>query len=113
MSQRYSWSRSPLVATVGLAALLSAPVGAQYGRAESGLQLPFENGRIRVSQISVPAGAMLPPLLDAAFLVPSSSRARFRSAARRAAAQCHRADIGFVLTGPWPPYHFVAAGDGT
>ena len=71
----------------------------------------------RLSRASVrreaPAGAMLPPLLDAAFLVPSSSRARFRSAARRAAAQCHRADIGFVLTGPWPPYHFVAAGDGT
>ena len=69
----------------------------------------------RLSRASVrrqaPAGAILPPLLDAAFLVATTSRARFRAAARRAAAQSHRAHVDFVLTGPWPPYNFVAAGD--
>jgi hypothetical protein len=59
-----------------------------------------------------PDGAMVPPLLDAAFLVTSTSRARFRAAARRAAAACRRAHADFVLTGPWPPYNFVGAGDG-
>ena len=45
----------------GLAALLSAPIRAQYGTPQAGgLQLPFENGRIRVTQISVPAGGALP-----------------------------------------------------
>ena len=61
MSDRYPLSRSPLVAMLGLTALLTAPVGAQYGRMDRpGLQLPFENGRIRVTQISVPAGGALP-----------------------------------------------------
>ena len=60
MKHRYPLSRSPLVATVGLAALLTAPVGAQYGRADGRLQLPFANGRVRITQGSVPAGAMLP-----------------------------------------------------
>ena len=61
MSDRYPLSRSPLVAMLGFTALLTAPVGAQYGRMDRpGLQLPFENGRIRVTQISVPAGGALP-----------------------------------------------------
>ena len=61
MTHRYPLSRFPLVATVGLTAVLTAPVGAQYGRTEAaGLQLPFENGRIRVTQISIPSGGMLP-----------------------------------------------------
>ena len=59
-----------------------------------------------------PDGAMVPPLLDAAFLVTSAARARFRAAARRAAAECRGAHADFVLTGPWPPYNFVAAGGG-
>ena len=61
MSHRYSLPRSPLVAMLGLTALLTVPVGAQYSRMDRpGLQLPFENGRIRVTQISVPAGGVLP-----------------------------------------------------
>jgi hypothetical protein len=53
------------------------------------------------------SGAARPPLLDAAFLVPSRSRARFRGAARRLAAGC--ADVGaeMTLTGPWPAYNFI------
>lgn len=53
-----------------------------------------------------PAGAT-PPLLDAAFLVPSSRRDRFRSAARREAEACARAGAQLTLTGPWPAYNFI------
>jgi hypothetical protein len=48
-----------------------------------------------------------PPLLDAAFLVPATARARFKAGARRAAADCTRAGAEMTLTGPWPPYNFV------
>ena len=58
-----------------------------------------------------PKGVVTPPLLDAAFLVPAASLARFKSAARRAAASCARAGAEMTLTGPWPPYNFVQAGD--
>ncbi len=54
-----------------------------------------------------PDGAVAPPLLDAAFLVPAASLRRFKAAARRAAAACARAGSEMTLTGPWPPYNFV------
>jgi hypothetical protein len=54
-----------------------------------------------------PQGAAAPPLLDAAFLVPTSGRTRFKAAARRAARQCHDAGASMSLTGPWPAYNFV------
>jgi hypothetical protein len=54
--------------------------------------------------------AAVPPLLDAAFLVPASRRTRFRAAARRAAANCRKAGIQLTLSGPWPAYNFVQAG---
>ena len=57
-----------------------------------------------------------PPLLEAAFLVRSRGRARFRSAARRAARVCNIAGAEMTLTGPWPAYNFVAEqrqGDGS
>lgn len=47
-------------------------------------------------------------LLDAAFLVRRSSQARFSFAARRLAATAHQAGCELTLSGPWPPYHFVA-----
>jgi hypothetical protein len=53
-----------------------------------------------------PAGAV-PPLLDAAFLVPSARRVRFRAAARRAAKACAGVGADMTLTGPWPAYNFV------
>lgn len=54
-----------------------------------------------------PEGAAAPPLLDAAFLVPTAALARFKTAARRAAAACAHAGAEMTLTGPWPPYNFV------
>jgi hypothetical protein len=48
-----------------------------------------------------------PPLLDAAFLVPNSTRARFKTAARSEAARCAAAGGRLMLTGPWPAYNFI------
>jgi hypothetical protein len=50
-----------------------------------------------------------PPILEAAFLVATTSRARFKAEARRQAAACASAGAGMTLTGPWPAYNFVAA----
>lgn len=58
-----------------------------------------------------PADAATPPLLDAAFLVPASKRARFTQTARREAAACARAGAHMTLTGPWPAYNFVQGDD--
>ena len=57
-----------------------------------------------------PPGA-IPPLLDAAFLVPAAKRARFRTAARRVARVCAEAGAEMTLTGPWPAYNFVQAAE--
>jgi hypothetical protein len=51
-----------------------------------------------------------PPVLDAAFLVPTAARVRFKAEARRQANALARAGAELVVTGPWPPYNF--AGDG-
>jgi hypothetical protein len=56
-----------------------------------------------------PAGA-LPPLLDAAFLVPRARRATFQVAARAAAKVCANAGAEMTVTGPWPAYNFVETG---
>ena len=56
-----------------------------------------------------PKGAASPPLLDAVFLVPADRRGRFRSAARRLAAEAAGAGAEMTLSGPWPPYNFVDA----
>ena len=53
-----------------------------------------------------PAGAT-PPLLDAAFLVPASKRAKFTDAARREAEACARAGAQLTVSGPWPAYSFI------
>jgi hypothetical protein len=55
----------------------------------------------------VPPGAVAPPLLDAAFLVPADRRARFKAAARRLAAAATTAGTEMTVTGPWPAYNFV------
>ena len=49
------------------------------------------------------------PVLDAAFLVPARRRSRFHAAARRVAKQVADRGGRMTLTGPWPPYNFVAA----
>lgn len=55
----------------------------------------------------VPEGASTPPLLDAAFLVPATGRARFKAAVRKLAATNARAGAEMTLSGPWPSYNFV------
>jgi gas vesicle protein GvpL/GvpF len=61
----------------------------------------------RVREAGREAGSN-PPVLDAAFLVPTTARARFKREARRQAAALVRAGADLVLTGPWPAYNFVA-----
>jgi len=59
----------------------------------------------RVSgELPVPGG---PLLLDAAFLVPASRSARFRSLAAREARTLDRDGYRVTLTGPWPAYSFI------
>jgi hypothetical protein len=58
-----------------------------------------------------PEAATAPPLLDVAFLVPTSRRVRFKKAAHREAERCVRAGATLTLTGPWPAYNFVHAED--
>jgi len=47
-------------------------------------------------------------LLDAAFLVSAGKSAAFRSAVRRETRDLRAAGIAVSLTGPWPPYNFIA-----
>ena len=54
---------------------------------------------------------MVPPLLDAAFLVPVRRRARFRAAAADAARQVTQQGAQFTVTGPWPAYNFVSVSE--
>jgi hypothetical protein len=58
-----------------------------------------------------PDGAVSPPLVDAAFLVPVGRRTRFRTMVRRTAADCRKAGADLTLTGPWPAYNFVRTED--
>ena len=53
-----------------------------------------------------PAGRRV--LLDAAFLVRRGRVKPFQGAVRKAAARLQRDGYELTLTGPWPPYNFVA-----
>jgi hypothetical protein len=53
---------------------------------------------------------IVPPLLDAAFLVPVSQRARFKAAVKRVADETDSVGVDTTLTGPWPAYNFVQSG---
>jgi hypothetical protein len=57
----------------------------------------------------VPSAAKTPPLLDAAFLVPARSRARFHGTAKKLAETCSSAGAEMTLSGPWPAYNFIQA----
>ncbi len=48
-----------------------------------------------------------PPVLEAAFLVRSSERARFAAEARRQQRSLKEVGAELTLTGPWPAYNFV------
>ena len=60
--------------------------------------------RRAASELPVEGG---PLLLDAAFLVPTSRSARFRTIAVREARALDREGYRVLLTGPWPPYSFI------
>lgn len=57
----------------------------------------------------VPSAVQTPPLLDAAFLVPTRSRARFHGAAKKLAQTCAGAGAEMIVSGPWPAYNFIVA----
>lgn len=55
----------------------------------------------------VPSATAVPPLLDAAFLVPARSRSRFHGAAKKLAETFAGAGVEMTLSGPWPAYNFI------
>jgi hypothetical protein len=59
-----------------------------------------------------PENATTPPLLDAAFLVPSTARTDFLAAVRLAAGKCRTAGAELTLTGPWAAYNFIQSAEG-
>jgi hypothetical protein len=61
----------------------------------------------RVRESRAEAGTN-PPILDAAFLVASRSRARFKAEVRRQARALDAAGASVTLSGPWPAYNFVS-----
>jgi len=65
-----------------------------------------EEARRRTATDQSAPGARL--LLDAAFLVASSRTRTFRAAVSRSARAIGAAGVVVSLTGPWPPYNFIA-----
>jgi hypothetical protein len=60
MTRRCSPSLVPVAAALALAAMLTAPAGAQYGPLTGGLSLPWENNRARITELAVARSASLP-----------------------------------------------------
>jgi hypothetical protein len=60
--------------------------------------------RRAASELPVQGG---PLLLDAAFLVPRTRAAAFKTLAARESRALARQGYGLTVTGPWPPYTFV------
>jgi hypothetical protein len=60
----------------------------------------------RRAPLDAEAGARV--LLDAVFLVPSTKVTRFQAAVKGVSARLVEAGCAVTLTGPWPPYNFVA-----
>jgi hypothetical protein len=65
-----------------------------------------KDGRTRPAMQQGGVGARL--LLDAFFLVERANVAAFRAAAKKMAAAIERPGLEVRLSGPWPPYNFVA-----
>jgi hypothetical protein len=64
-----------------------------------------DDSRRRTPAVEGPTSRMV---LDAAFLVPRRGARRFRAAVSEAARALTARGLELSLTGPWPPYHFVA-----
>jgi Gas vesicle synthesis protein GvpL/GvpF len=58
-------------------------------------------------QVRGPEPGTNPPVLEAAFLVRVSARARFAAEARRQERTLKQVGAELTLTGPWPAYNFV------
>lgn len=59
-------------------------------------------------RLPAPPGSAPTLLLDSVFLVPAARAARFQAALERFAKKLAALSADVVLSGPWPPYHFVA-----
>jgi hypothetical protein len=64
-----------------------------------------DDSRRRTPAVEGPTSRMV---LDAAFLVPRRDSRRFRAAVSAAVKALGARGLVLTLTGPWPPYHFVA-----
>jgi hypothetical protein len=64
-----------------------------------------DDSRRRTPAVEGPTSRMI---LDAAFLVRRSGGSRFKRAVSAAARPLAARGLTLSLTGPWPPYHFVA-----
>ena len=78
---------------------------AEADRLFDGLSRLADDSRRRTPAVEGPTSRMV---LDAAFLVPRRGVRRFRAAASEAARALAPKGFALSLTGPWPPYHFVA-----
>jgi hypothetical protein len=115
-----SRARRPVAAATSGAAFLAAKKQARDTALEAGVATAAAADRAFKALAAIardaarrddaPEGAAAPPLLDAAFLVPSSRRVRFKAAARRLASETVKAGAEITITGPWPAYNFVQSG---
>jgi hypothetical protein len=118
-TRRPSQARRPVAAATSGAAFLAAKKQARDTAVEAGVATAAAADRAFKALAAIardaarrndaPEGAA-PPLLDAAFLVPSSRRVRFKAAARRLASETVKAGAEITITGPWPAYNFVQSG---
>lgn len=84
---------------------LVADAIAEADRLFDALSRLADDSRRRTPAVEGPTSRMV---LDAAFLVPRRGVRRFRAAASEAARVLAPKGFALSLTGPWPPYHFVA-----
>ena len=77
---------------------------ADADRVFASLERMADDSRRRTPAVEGPQSRMV---LDAAFLVPRKDARRFRAAVTAAARPLAARGLDLVLSGPWPPYHFV------
>jgi hypothetical protein len=78
---------------------------AEADRLHDALTALADDSRRRTPAVEGPTSRMV---LDAAFLVRRRDTPKFRAAASAAARTLRARGFELSLTGPWPPYHFVA-----
>jgi hypothetical protein len=83
-----------------------AAARAEAGRLHRTMARIATDARRRTATEQATPGSRL--LLDAAYLVPVARTASFRAVLRQNARKLGTAGMVAVLTGPWPPYNFIA-----